>query len=124
MRFSAWRAAFFADLIIGINVSSRLNDKIDNSLVDYTRFGVKSKERNRGVLLIFDIIEDFGDERSEKEIEKVADDATDNVGDDVGDVGGTAVSEEELKELDGETEEESVEDGFEEAGIFGSGEGE
>lgn len=36
VRFSAWRAAFFADLIIGINISSRLNDKIDNSLVDYT----------------------------------------------------------------------------------------
>ncbi len=66
MRFSAWRAAFFADLIIGINISSRLNDNFDNSLVDYTRFEVKSKERNRGVLLIFDVIEDFLGEGFEK----------------------------------------------------------
>lgn len=28
VRFSAWRAAFFADLIIGINISSRLINKI------------------------------------------------------------------------------------------------
>lgn len=45
VRLTAWRAAFFADLIIGIKISSSVLIN-NNSFMHYTGFEKKCKERS------------------------------------------------------------------------------